>query len=137
MKNILKIIAPFIALITAGCISPDFNYEGLLNLKRLTAEQKQTKLYLKGQEMLFNRLWNDIEKDKLRVGSPQEEIIAHYGAPSTITQESSREASKTVFYYRCPTQLIPAQEVRLYFNHEQRLSDWHDNRKNNTQTLLR
>ncbi len=136
MKNILTLIIALIALITAGCVSADFNYEGLLNLKRLTAEQKQTKLYLKKQEMLFNRLWKDVEKNKLRAGSSREEIIAYYGQPSTITPESSQEESKTVLYYRCPTQLIPAHEVYLYFNQEERLSDWHDNRKSNTKTLL-
>ncbi|MFA5118946.1 MAG: hypothetical protein WC695_08900 [Candidatus Omnitrophota bacterium] len=136
MKSILKLIIALIALITAGCVSGNFNFSGMLNLKRLSAEQKQTKLYVKNQEKLFSRLWNDIEKGKLQVGSSREEITAHYGTPSAITQESDHEDSKTILYYRCPTQLIPAQEVRLYFNQEQRLSDWHDNRKDIAQMLL-
>ncbi|MFA6216428.1 MAG: hypothetical protein WDL87_02080 [Candidatus Omnitrophota bacterium] len=136
MMRTLKIIVPLIMIIITGCLSPDFNYEGLLTLKRLAAEQKETKHYLKKQEQLFNRLRKDFEKNKLQIGSSQEEIIARYGQPLSITQENSQENSKTAFYYRCPTQRLTAQEIYLYFNQEHALSDWHDNQKNNTKTLL-
>ena len=93
-------------------------------LKNLAKEQEELEKYVNQQEILFDNLKNDIRDQRLRRGTPKEEILALYGEP--IFCKASRDQDRRVetCFWRHPTQYFSSDLIFLNFDQDQKLFSW-------------
>ena len=117
--NIFVVIC-FFGVWLAGCATAS-HYQELLALKRLSDNQKEIEAYVRAQELLFNKLKEDIQGNLLAQGVSKEEILARYGDP--IFCKPLPEKGESCFY-RHPTRYFNTDSIYLFFDQDEKLHSW-------------
>lgn len=123
MRNLFlfQIIFLTVALLGLNGCSLLQHYEQLMALKRIGDSQREIELYLKAQEEGFYKLKQDLKTKKLKIGVPQEEILARYGEPVLSKEVKDKPQIQQVFLYRHPTNYFTSDKIYLYFDKNRKL----------------
>ncbi|MCG8430462.1 MAG: hypothetical protein MJA29_04755 [Candidatus Omnitrophica bacterium] len=107
-------VIPFAA---GGCgARKDFNMAGLLNLKRLSDNQRVIERELDKGTKDFLYLLRDMDKGLIQEGMSKHDILNKYGKPIFTKPLYDRLPLSEVMIYRHPVKYFDTTLVYLYFN---------------------
>jgi outer membrane protein assembly factor BamE (lipoprotein component of BamABCDE complex) len=86
----------------------------------ISKEKEEQSRYIQAQDAKLALLLKDIKQGDLKKGLTAREVIRIYGEPVLVKEENSRQ----VFIYRDTVEFFPKQKIYLYFDSDNRLSDF-------------
>jgi hypothetical protein len=89
-------------------------------LFKLNSSQKKMRDYVQRQNKGFDRLCEDIQSERLKMGLSQNQVISLYGDPIL---EKELE-NKTRWLYRYPVEYFHSDKAYLYFDRDNTLVGW-------------
>ena len=115
----IKVITIVLLVFCSGCAAMR-NPTQMKTLLRLNSSQKQMRGYVQKQNKGFERLCKDIQRERLKMGLSQSQVISLYGDP-VVEKELKR---KTRWLYRYPVEYFHSDKVYLYFDRDNTLVGW-------------
>ena len=113
-----NLAACFVVMMLAGC-SPALN-----NLKNLGENRQASDAYVQEQKELFAKLDLDLKSNRIKTGTPINDILSVYGEPITRKSAEYIGQSAEELLYRHPLKFFSTKMIYLYFDKDQRLLGW-------------
>ncbi|MBF0483203.1 MAG: hypothetical protein HQL25_00705 [Candidatus Omnitrophica bacterium] len=103
-----------VCVVASGCSTAS----GLVTLKNLTKEQKQTQLEVDKQDVQFAKLWVLASTGSFGDRKNAQDFERDFGAPILIKQVEVNGKKMEKWLYRNSTKFFDAQKVYLYFDEQ-------------------